>query len=242
MSAKKQEREDLSQSGTPLRPARTQWHCTDYYCSGQGPPYIYGLCAQCLNDDPSPSYVAECALFTRSSTPPRLIGEARWQWMSATQGGGQPTQEAHTAPKTPPRPVRTQWHCCDYSCDEQGPLYFGLCVECLESAVQEGLTSYAAEAAQYYTAHITPPRGATTRDEPLLLRDQWLLRDQLHSPHSRDASAALPLLLQTMRRSTHAGGLALPVGELVLVVRDCLIIIRSRGKAALASLECGECS
>ena len=200
------------------------------------------LCAQCLNDDPSPSYVAECALFTRSSTPPRLIGGARWQWMSATQGGGQPTQEAHTAPKTPPRPVRTQWHCCDYSCDEQGPLYFGLCVECLESAVQEGLTSYAAEAAQYYTAHSTPPRGATTRDEPLLLRDQWLLRDQLHSPHSSDASAALPLLLQTMRRSTHAGGRALPVGELVLVVRDCLIIIRSRGKAALASLECGECS
>ena len=43
MSAKKQEREDLSQSGTPLRPARTQWHCKDYYCSGQG-PYIYGLC------------------------------------------------------------------------------------------------------------------------------------------------------------------------------------------------------
>ena len=68
------------------------------------------------------------------------------------------------------------------------------------------------------------------------------LFEWLHSPHSSDASAALPLLLQTMRRSTHAGGLALPVGELVLVVRDCLIIIRSRGKAALASLECGECS
>ena len=35
------------------------------------------------------------------------------------------------------------------------------------------------------------------------------------------------LLLQTIRRTTHAGGLAPPTGELVLVMRDCRIVIKS---------------
>ena len=35
------------------------------------------------------------------------------------------------------------------------------------------------------------------------------------------------LLLQTIRRTTHAGGLAPPTGELVLVMRGCRIVIKS---------------
>jgi len=35
------------------------------------------------------------------------------------------------------------------------------------------------------------------------------------------------LLLQTIRRTTHAGGLAPPTGELVLVMRVCRLVIKS---------------